>query len=345
MEFRFIFDYEKPIVNEFLKKLDLELENDVEETLICYDDNEIIGTCSYSKNIIKCFGIKKEYQGEGLASSLITKIQNRMFDKGIYEYFVFTLDKNVLIFESLGYKKVATAEGVTLLEGGTASINKYLENMFLKSGLDKNKKRAALVVNCNPFTLGHQYLIETASKENYDVVVFVVEEDRSAFPTDVRYNLVKEGCKHLNNVTVIKGGRYIISSNTFPAYFLRKKDEKLSIYTKLDATIFGMYISKIFNIEKRYVGTEPYCEVTNQYNSSLMEILPKFSVEVHLIERLVKNSIKISASMVRSLLKEGKIEEVKNLVPQTTYEFLMTQEGKEIIEKIKRRDLPHWLVF
>lgn len=341
MDFRFIFEYEKPIVNEFLKKLDLVLEEDVEETLICYEKDEILGTCSYSQNIIKCFGIKKEHQGEGLASSLITKIQNRMFDKGIYEYFVFTLDKNVAIFESLGYKKVASSEGVTLLEGGMASIYKYLENMLIKSGLDKNRKRAALVVNCNPFTLGHQYLIETAAKENDDVVVFVVEEDRSAFPTDIRFNLVKEGCKHLNNVTVLKGGRYIISSNTFPAYFLRKKDDKLSIYTKLDATIFGMYISKVFNIEKRYVGTEPYCEVTNEYNNSLKEILPKYSVEVHLIERLVKDGIKISASMVRSLLKEGRIEEVKNLVPKTTYDFLMTQEGKEIIEKIKRRDLPH----
>lgn len=341
MEFRFLMDFEKHIADEFLKGIGLELEDDVDETLCCFEDGEVVGTCSYSKNVIKCFGIKEEYRGEGLASSLITKIQNRMFDKGIYEFFVFTLEKNVQIFNSLGFKEVAKADSVVLLEGGASDVNRYLLNMLKMSGVDANKKRAALVVNCNPFTLGHLYLIERAAQENEEVIVFVVEEDRSAFPTDIRFNLVKIGCRHLKNVTVIKGGRYIISSNTFPSYFLRKKDEKLSIYTKLDATIFGMYISKVFNIDKRYVGTEPYCDVTNEYNKTMLSILPNYGVEVCLVERLIKDGRAVSASIVRNLLKEDRISEVEKLVPQTTYDFLRTEEGKKIIENIKRRDLPH----
>ncbi|WDC84467.1 adenylyltransferase/cytidyltransferase family protein [Caloramator sp. mosi_1] len=196
-------------------------------------------------------------------------------------------------------------------------------------------------MNCNPFTFGHLYLIETAAKENEEVIVFVVEEDRSSFPTDIRFNLVKLGCSHLKNVTVIKGGRYIISSNTFPSYFLRKKDDKLSIYTKLDATIFGMYIAKFFNINKRYVGTEPYCDVTNEYNKTMLSVLPKYGVEVCLVERMTKDGRAVSASIVRELLKHDRLSEVESLVPQVTYDFLKTQEGKKIIENIKRRDLPH----
>lgn len=341
MEYRFLMDFERQMADEFLKSIGLELENDVDETLCCFENAEMIGTCSYSKNVIKCFGIKEEYRGEGIASSLITKIQNRMFDKGIYEYFVFTLDKNVQIFKSLGFKEVAQADSVVLLEGGIADINKYLNNMLKQSGVDQTKNRAALVVNCNPFTLGHLYLIERAAMENEEVIVFVVEEDRSAFPTDIRYSLVKKGCSHLKNVVVIKGGRYIISSNTFPSYFLRKKDEKLNVYTKLDATIFGKYIAKVFNINKRYVGTEPYCDVTNEYNNAMLSVLPSYNIEVCLVERLTKDGRPVSASIVRKLLKEGKIDEVKNLVPITTFEFLNTDEGKRIIENIKRRDLPH----
>ena len=43
----------------------------------------------------------------------------------------------------------------------------------------------------------------------------------------------------------------------------------------------------------------------------------------------------ISASRVRALLKDGKLEAVKTLVPETTYAFLASDEGRAIIEKIK----------
>lgn len=134
MEFRFVSKDEEKNVDEFLKAFDLKLEDDVEETLVCVEDGEIIATCSYFKNIIKCFAVKEERQGQGIASILITKIQNRMFEKGIYDYFVFTPSYNEIIFKSLGYKTVASACNVLLLEGGLASIEKYLQQMFKKVG-------------------------------------------------------------------------------------------------------------------------------------------------------------------------------------------------------------------
>ena len=69
--------------------------------------------------------------------------------------------------------------------------------------------------------------------------------------------------------------------------------------------------------------------------------MPKYGVEVEVIERCKIDNEAISASRVRELIKEDKIEEVRELVPETTYEFLKTESGKEIIEKLKVRDLPH----
>ena len=200
--------------------------------------------------------------------------------------------------------------------------------------IDNNKEYTALVMNCNPFTLGHRYIVETAAKENENVIIFVVEEDKSVFSFKTRFKLIKEGTKDLKNVVVIPAGEYIISSATFPNYFLKKNDDALKEYTKIDCNIFGKYFVPTFNIVKRYVGTEPHCEVTNIYNETIQEVLPKYNVEVKLINRKEVESDAISASRVRNLLKEGNFEGVKNLVPKTTLDFLLSEEGEKVISRL-----------
>lgn len=330
---------ERDEIEAFLEKFDLSLDKDVEYTICARQNEEIVGTCSFSGRVLKCFAVREDMQGEGLSGKLITELTNVMFDRGIYETFIFTKPKNKDIFKGLGYKVVEEAEDVVLLEGGTSNVKRYVENMFKRSGLDDDEK-AALVINCNPFTLGHRYLIEKAAQENDEVVVFVVEEDKSVFPFKVRLDLVKKGVSHLKNVKVIPGGYYIISSATFPSYFLKQKDKRLKAYTELDAKIFGKFIAKAFSIKKRYVGTEPYCPVTGDYNRALVEILPKFGVDVKLVERMNICDKPVSASYVRELIKKGRMEEVKKLVPETTYDFLISNEAKDIIERL-RGDFPH----
>lgn len=331
---------ERDRVEGFLKGFDLILDRDVEYTVAAKVNDEIVGTCSFAGKVLKCFAVDTGMQGEGLASKLITHLTNLLFDRGIYETFIFTKPKNKSIFEGIGYREVHGVDGVVLLEGGMANVNTYVQNMFKKSGLGDGKK-AALVMNCNPFTLGHRYLIESAARENDEVVVFIVEENKSSFPFDVRLELVRRGVEDLKNVRVIPGGNYIISSATFPSYFLRQEDERLLAYTKLDAGIFGKYIAKTFNIVRRYVGSEPYCSVTNSYNMALNEVLPEYGIELRLVERVAVHEKAVSASYVRSLLKSGNFDEIKNIVPQTTYDFLISEEAKPIIERLKRSDLPH----
>lgn len=254
---------------------------------------------------------------------------------------VFTKLINKDLFKGMGYKEVAHTDKVILMEMGNKNINKTLEKIIKKYNIDTTKKRAMLVMNCNPFTLGHQYLIEKVASENEEVLVFVVEEDKSAFPFKIRYELVQKGVSHLSNVKVIEGTEYIISSATFPNYFLRKEDDALIEYTKLDASVCGEKFGKILNINKRYVGEEPYCNVTNTYNNTLKEILPKYNIEVVVVPRKEVEGKAISASYVRELLKEENFQEIKKLVPETTYEFLISPQGKEIGEKLKLSNAPH----
>ena len=212
--------------------------------------------------------------------------------------------------------------------------------MVKKAGLDEGKK-AALVMNCNPFTLGHRYLIDKASEENSQVVVFIVEENRSLFPFEDRLALVRKGTQDLKNVHVIPGGDYIISTSTFPSYFLRSKDERLQAYTGIDAQIFGEHIAPAFNIVRRYIGTEPYCQVTSAYNTAILDTLPSWGIEPVLVERLEKEGRAISASQVRDFIRQDREQELARLLPDATLEYMATPEGREIIKKIKLSNTPH----
>jgi len=74
-------------------------------------------------------------------------------------------------------------------------------------------------MNCNPFTLRHRYLIEKALEQCGYLIIFVVQEDKSAFPFEDRLRLVREGTADLDHVAVIPSGKFVLSSLTFSEYF------------------------------------------------------------------------------------------------------------------------------
>jgi len=332
---------EKEEIRDFLKKFDLKYDSGVDYTIAARDNGNIIATVSKEKNIIKCFAIDPTYQGEGIATKILTPAINQMFDEGYFHSMVFTKTPNKNLFQGMGYKEVAHTDKVILMEMGNKSIDKTINKIITKFDIDVNIKRAMLVMNCNPFTFGHLYLIEKAASENDEVLVFVVQEDKSSFPFKDRYELVKEGVKHIPNVKVIPGTEYLISSATFPNYFLRKEDDALEEYTKLDAAICGQQFGKKLNINKRYVGEEPLCKVTDAYNKTLKQILPQYGIEVIEVPRKTLDDDVISASRVREYIKNDNLESIAKLVPQTTYNFLISPKGKEIGEKLKSNNSPH----
>lgn len=328
-------------VKEFLSTFQLKYDENVDYTVVIRVEENIIATVSKEKNIIKCFAVDNKFQGEGISNLLLTNIVNQMFEEGFYHSMAFTKLANKELFCGLGYKEIAHTDKVILMEMGNKNIEKTISNIIKDFSIDTTKKRAMLVMNCNPFTLGHLSLIEKAAAENEEVLIFVVEEDRSVFSFNVRYNLVKKGVSHLKNIKVIPGTEYIISSATFPNYFLRKDDDFLLEYTKLDAAICGTQFARKLNINKRYVGDEPFCSVTNTYNSTLKEILPLYNVELILVHRKEIDNTPISASEVRELLKNDNFEMLKKYVPLSTFEFLTSEEGEKIASKLKTGSLKH----
>ncbi len=301
-----------------LKRCGLVPDENTEATVLIYDEEgELAAAASRQENLLKCIAVDSRYQGEGLTATLLTQLRQDAFRNGHKHLFLYTKPKNKLQFSSLFFYPVAQTGDVLLMESQARGIQSFLSSL---PGEKKDGTIGAAVMNCNPFTRGHRYLIETASRECDQVYIFVLSEDKSQFSAADRMAMVKLGTADLPNVTVLPTGPYLISSATFPTYFLKERDRAADIHCQLDVEIFLQHFVPRFGINRRYVGTEPLSPMTAAYNEILKAALPPRGVELREVPRLEVDSQPVSATAVRGCGKDS--EALKALVPETTWQYM-----------------------
>lgn len=337
--------FDVKLVRGFLQELGFEFDpTEVENTMIVYNlKGELVGTGSHQGRILKYVAVSHKFRDTTAFALIVTYMTEKLLK--IYKHtFVFTRPENSVRFRGLGFTEIASAPPLfALLEFGFESVLTYQDYLRTVIQPAKTGTVAAIVVNCNPFTNGHKYLIEKASAENEVVYLFVVEEDLSVFPFAVRWELIRKGIAHLNNVYMVRGGMYIVSGSIFPSYFLKNEtiSDVMEKQAELDVRIFANYVVPVLGIKRRYVGTEKYCLTTAAYNQAMKDILPSFGVEVIEVMRMVataessKLPIFISASNIRKAIKEDKLDDVKSFIPESTREFLYSDDSLDIRLKIK----------
>lgn len=304
----------------FLDVCELDFDEGVGFTAMIVEDGEILATGSLDGNTLKCIAVSPMHQGEGLTAPLMTVLREEAFAQGQRHLMLFTKPYNDAMFREFGFHPVMRTRDCLLMENRRRGLDNFLNELERPAG--EGEPVGCIVANCNPFTLGHRYLIETAAKMCRWLHVFILSEDRSRFGPEDRLRLAKEGCADLENVIFHPTGPYMISSATFPAYFLRDRVKADMAHSELDVRLFGEKFAPALNITKRFVGEEPYCEVTRAYNAQLKARLPEYGVEVIEIPRKESGGDAISASRVRQLVDDGDLEAVRPLVPQTTFDFL-----------------------
>lgn len=320
-------------VKAFLERMDLDYSPDVELFVIAQVDDEIVACGGIAGRVLKNIAIDESMQGEGVALSLMSELLNVAYANGRDELFLFTKPMYEGIFESCGFKIIDQAAGKVVLMENRYNIEDY------KRRLHKLRHTGdvvgSIVMNCNPFTLGHRYLVEQACERSFWVHLFVVKEDASFFSFKDRYRLIGEGLADITNLTIHEGSDYIISKATFPTYFIKDKKQIDSLYTELDLNIFRNHIAPELGITHRFVGMEPLCVVTNEYNQQMKKILSAPSdsppIEVVELERIEYKGEPISASRVRRLMQSGDLEEIHHLVPPSTFaliEKMLTEDKK-----------------
>jgi [citrate (pro-3S)-lyase] ligase len=329
-------------LNTFLKSVGFDYKKeDVDTTMIIYNLNhEIIGTGSLKENVLKYVVVAPDFRETSAFPQIVTYLANKALENH-KQCFVYTKPETAKLFQALGYSLIATAEPLfAVLEFGYESIKDYQHHLLLNKIKTSTNNIAAVVVNCNPFTIGHRYLIEKASQENEIVYLFVVSENLSAFPFEIRWKLIEDGIAHLKNVKMIATGPYMISGAIFPNYFLKNESWNFvsQKQAEMDVKIFADYIAPILEIKKRYVGSEKYCKTTAAYNAAMHKILPEHGIKVIEYERISAeiNDKKnyVSASKVREAIRHDKLYEVISLLPKNTKEFLLSEKSAKIRLKI-----------
>ena len=319
-----------------------------------FQDERLVATGALVGNILQGIAVDSGLEGEGAAATVITALLKKALERGVSQVFLYSKPEEAKRFEALGFSPLASvsvkerALAVSLLEWGAEGMDKWRGRIAQETAGGPERAGAA-VVNCNPFTLGHLRLLEWAAAQTPRLYVLVVEEERSLFPFPVRLRLVREGTASLKNITVLPGGPYVISSATFPTYFTRGTAEDVALtelYAALDLELFARYVAPTLKVTDRFVGTEPYCPVTSVYNKMMKARLPEGGeglspVAVHEMARFELEDAPVSASRVRALIREGAMEEVRPLVPESTWRWLHSEEGGPVIDKIKNSRSRH----
>lgn len=311
----------------FLSENELKLDEQIESFILAYnDDDQLIACAGLAKNIIKCVAISETCRGEGAALKLITEVVNLAYEQQRAELFIFTKPEYECLFQDCGFYPISSAyPHVVLLENSATRLQKQCQQWQKKSM--QGKKIGSIVMNANPFTFGHRYLIEQALKQCDHLHLFVVEENASVFSYQERFGLVKQGIQDLERITLHNSSPYIISRATFPDYFIKEQGIVNSAYLEIDLRLFRQHIAPALNITHRFVGTEPLCAVTAEYNKNMHYWLQQAEmaapkIEVVELERKHINATPISASLVRQLWKKQEWEQLIPLVPESTLALL-----------------------
>ena len=294
----------------FLAENALTCEPDLDTAYGIFDANEnLVGCGCAARSLLKCFAVSEKLRGQNALGTLLSALIERR--------------EKATLFSSCGLRLLAETGALAMLENRPDGPERFAESVLTALPPHDKKTVGAIVMNCNPFTLGHRALVEYAAAKVDLLCLFVVEENRSLFPTEVRFQLVKEGVKDLPNVHVFLSGPYMISGNTFPTYFLKAGEDAAALQCELDATLFARCLAPKLGISVRFVGSEPLDPTTACYNRALQEVLPPAGILLDELPRRELGSEPISASRVRALLSEkGVCPEVRSLVPPVTAEWL-----------------------
>lgn len=351
-------------IEAFLKRNGLRFDDMHYYAAVTDDDGEMIAGGGLKGNVIKCVAVDDAHKGEAIANTLISHLIAHANEEGHSNVMLFTKPKNRQLFESLSFRLLAEAPEAVLMETGIGGLGDTVEalkkikeegevckennqeckeeektNLNITTPQHLNPStpqplttttplRGVVVMNCNPFTLGHRYLIEQAAKQVERLFVMVVREDCSLFAYAERKAMVEQGVAHLKNVTVIDGSEYAISQATFPTYFLKRLDDAADTQMLLDLDLFRRHIAPALGTTVRFVGTEPTDRLTRRYNQLMHEVL----ADVRETARLEKKGNVVSASRVRKAMEQGDMSTIRQLVPPTTLPYIIAHLATQALQ-------------
>lgn len=292
--------------------------------------DEMIAGGGLKGSVIKCVAVADGHKGEAVANVIVSHLIAKANAEGCQCVKLYTKPDNRQLFESLSFRLIAESPNAILMETGVGGIEKYSEELRVKSEELKNDESVVLnarkpigviVMNANPFTLGHRFLVEQSSELVERLYVVVVREDCSMFSYNERKAMVSQGVRDIGNVVVVDGSDYAVSAATFPTYFLKQLSDATDTQIILDLDLYRRRIAPALGATIRFFGSEPTDPLTRRYNELMHQQLGE--EHVHEIQRKQQEGSAISASRVRKAMMEGCLWDAIQLVPPTTIPYII----------------------
>lgn len=323
-------------VDALLEQEGIRRDRNLDYTCGLFDgDWHLVATGSCFGSTIRCLAVDRSRQGEGLLNQIVSHLMEVQAQRGYAHLFLYTKPASARFFGDLGFYEIARVpDSLVFMENRRRGFPGYCDALAQSR---REGTAAALVMNANPFTRGHLCLVERAAAENDTVHLFILSEEASPIPFAVRRRLVREGTAHLPNVVCHDSGPYMISHATFPSYFLKDEDTVIRTHAALDLELFGK-IAGCLGITRRYVGEERTSHVTALYNEAMSRRLPELGIECRIIPRLEAEGGPVSASTVRRAIHDGRLEDIRPLVPESTWNFFRSPEAETVIASIRAED-------
>ena len=326
-------------IEQFLGDNGLRLDDvDYYATLVDETTDEIVAGGGLKGGVIKCVAVADGHKGEAVANQIVSHLIAQANADGHQCVKLFTKPQNQRMFESMSFRLLAEAPKAILMETGIGGIKRYSEELESEKEKVKSEKSngklhhnntspqhpimplsGIIIMNCNPFTLGHRYLIEQTAQQVETLYILVVREDCSMFSYDERKAIISRGVADLDNVVVCDGSEYSISATTFPTYFLKCLSDASDTQMTLDIDLYRRHIAPALGATVRFVGTEPDDPLTRRYNELMKSMLP----DVREVARLEKSGVAVSASRVRKAIVENHLAQAARLVPPTTVPYIV----------------------
>lgn len=314
--------------------------------LVDESSDEMIAGGGLKGCVIKCVAVADGHKGEAVANVIVSHLIAKANADGYQCVKLYTKPHNRQLFESLSFRLIAEAPNAILMETGVGGIEKWSYELRVTNdelgvtndelGVTNDELRVrndelriksvrkpigAIVMNANPFTLGHRFLVEQSSELVERLYVVVVREDCSMFSYSERKAMVSQGVRDIGNVVVVDGSDYAVSAATFPTYFLKQISDATDTQITLDLDIYRRRIAPALGATVRFFGSEPTDPLTRRYNELMHQQLGED--HVHEIQRKQQDGSPISASRVRKAMLEGRLWDAIQMVPPTTIPYII----------------------
>lgn len=192
---------------------------------------------------------------------------------------------------------------------------------------------SCVVLNANPFTTGQKYLVQLAASRSSKVLVFVIQNRPEAgakgnhentgieFSFQDRMHMVKDGLSDIEKVIILPSGPYLISRSDFPEGFLSEDLGPAPAHAVLDSMVF-CHVCLSLGIKTAFAGDEPRDELSEIHLNALRQECRKNNINLKVAERKRLGERYMTSSLARQAIADKDVDELKQIVPQTTLSYL-----------------------